>query len=136
MIGNGLNKKSIAYVGNVAHLLKKLINEKTKGFQILNYTDEPDLTMNELVNLIYDYIGIKRNKIKIPYLAALIIGYLFDVIALIFKRDTKISSIRVKKFCSNSIYDSRTSKIYFDPPYKLKDALRKTIKYEFLKSKK
>ena len=91
--------------------------------------------MNELVYLIYDYIGIKRNKIKIPYLAALIIGYLFDVIAFIFRRDTKISSIRVKKFCSNSIYDSRTSKIYFDPPYKLKDALRKTIKYEFLKSK-
>ena len=33
MIGSGLNKKSIAYVGNVAHLLKKLINEKTKGFK-------------------------------------------------------------------------------------------------------
>ena len=46
MIGNGKNKKSIAYVRNVADFI--IFSTKlNSGIHIYNYIDKPDLTMNE-----------------------------------------------------------------------------------------
>ena len=44
-----------------------------------------------------------------------------------------VSSIRIKKFCSNSLFDSSVGSSGFSPKYDLKEALRKTIKHEFKK---
>jgi nucleoside-diphosphate-sugar epimerase len=49
MIGRGVNHKSMSYVGNVAAFIKFCLEVKTPGLKVLNYSDKPDLTMNELV---------------------------------------------------------------------------------------
>jgi hypothetical protein len=43
-----------------------------------------------------------------------------------------VSSIRVKKFCSDSMFETSVAKSGFIPPVKLEDGLASTIMYEFV----
>lgn len=132
MIGDGKNKKSMAYVNNVASFIRHSLNFKA-GSHLYNYIDKPDMTMNELIY--FSRTIMKKSTkplIKVPYILAVIIGYLSDFIALIFRIQLPISSIRIKKFCSDSQFDTSISKSGYKPPYSLTDGLKKTIEYEFV----
>ena len=50
MVGKGENKKSMAYVGNIVAFIQFLIENKREGYNVFNYIDKPDFTMNELVS--------------------------------------------------------------------------------------
>ena len=131
MIGDGKNKKSIAYVENLSAFIKHTLELK-KGCHIFNYVDKPDFSMESLVNLIKKTLGIKtRFTIKIPYFIAIFLGYLIDILAVFLRKKFQISAIRIKKFCSNSLFETSFNEIGFVPPYKLEEALEKTIIYEF-----
>jgi hypothetical protein len=45
-----------------------------------------------------------------------------------------ISSIRVKKFCANSVYNTHVESTGFVPPIPLEEALKKTVRYEFIET--
>jgi predicted nucleotide-binding protein (sugar kinase/HSP70/actin superfamily) len=45
-----------------------------------------------------------------------------------------ISSIRVKKFCANSVFNTVVESTGFVPPVPLEKALEKTARYEFIES--
>ena len=64
MIGKGNNKKSMAYVGNVVEFIKQMLYKSSSGYEVYNYTDTPDITMNDLVNKIETKMAIKVPKIK------------------------------------------------------------------------
>ena len=49
MFGNGKNRKSMAYVENVAAFLEYSLSFKP-GLHIYNYIDKPDFDMNTLVS--------------------------------------------------------------------------------------
>tara|TARA_B100001248_G_C27198467_1_gene370110 strand:- start:325 stop:603 length:279 start_codon:yes stop_codon:yes gene_type:complete len=88
--------------------------------------------MKNLVNLIKKTLGVKSKfTIKIPYLIALFFGYSLDILSFFLRKKFQISAIRIKKFCSNSLFETSFKKIGFEPPYKLEEALEKTILYEF-----
>ena len=135
MVGNGNNKKSMAYVGNVAEFIKKCILNSKKGIHIYNYTDGPNLTMNRLVYLIEKKLDLKIPKIKIPYLLGIICGYLIDFFSSVFKIKFSVSSVRIKKFCATTIFDSTKLNSVFSPPFTLEEGLSKTLDFEF-KNKK
>ena len=50
VVGNGNNKKSMAYVENVAAFLEWSL-QRGKGVHIYNYIDKPDFDMNALVSI-------------------------------------------------------------------------------------
>ena len=132
-IGSGKNKKSMAYVGNVAAYLEFLLEYNNSNYLLLNYADTPDLNMNQFVDISSNVLNIKRNTLKIPYHIGILGGYLFDLIAFITRRKYSISSLRVKKFCMNSTVNTNLlEKIKFIYPYSMKDALIKTINHEFI----
>jgi hypothetical protein len=56
--------------------------------------------------------------------------------AFITRKKLAISSIRVKKFCANSVYESAIAETGFMPPVNLIDAIERTVKYEFLEDHK
>lgn len=132
MIGNGKNFKSMAYVDNVAAFIQYVL-EKTSGTHIYNYIDKPDFDMNTLVKLIRKSLFNKNNVgLRLPVFVGLFFGYLADLISFLFKISLPISSIRVKKFTSNTLFSSTINETKFEPPVKLTDALKNTIRYEFL----
>jgi nucleoside-diphosphate-sugar epimerase len=136
MVGNGKNRKSMAYVENVAAFIEYSLNFKP-GVHIYNYIDKPDYTMNELVARVRKILG-RSEKItfRLPYIFGLAIGKFFDLIAFVTRKKLAISSIRVKKFCANSVYESAVTKTGFVPPVNLLDAIERTVKYEFLEDHK
>lgn len=132
MIGDGENVKSMAYVGNIVRCLNFLATE-LQGYHLYNYIDKPDLNMNQLVTTVYDQLG-KASKIgfRVPYWFGMFAGYLFDGFAKTTGKKLAISSIRVKKFCSNTAFTTSISKTGFAPPQTLETGLRSTIQHEFL----
>lgn len=134
MVGDGRNRKSMAYVENVAAFIQYSLSFKP-GVHIYNYIDKPDFTMNALVAGVNEILGkSKEIKFRMPYYVGLAIGKVFDLLAFITRRKLAISSIRVKKFCANSVYESAISETGFIPPVKLEEAIERTVRYEFLEN--
>jgi nucleoside-diphosphate-sugar epimerase len=132
MVGDGLNRKSMAYVENIAAFLEYSTSFKP-GVHIYNYIDKPDFSMNHLVGHVNELLGRSTNiKFRIPYLVGLSIGKLFDHASRLSGRKFPISTIRVMKFCANSVYDSAIIKTGFVSPITLMDAIEKTVRYEFI----
>lgn len=132
MVGDGLNRKSMAYVENVASFLEYSLCFKP-GIHIYNYIDKPDFTMNALITHINKLFGRSpKIKLRIPYFIGFLIGHGFDLISKIVRRKFPVSAIRIKKFCADSVYESAVSSTGFVPPVPLMDAIEKTIHFEFI----
>ena len=136
MIGNGANKKSMAYVGNIVNFIKNRIDNSSLGYNVYNYSDKPDLSMSELVSLINNQLSLSQPKLKIPFFLGMIGGYIFDFLAKISRKKIPISSIRVKKFCATTQFNASKAHSIFDAPFSLKQGLSKTIDHEFINPKK
>ena len=132
MIGSGKNIKSMAYVGNIVECLH-YIATRLKGYHLYNYVDKPDLNMNNLVSTVYDQLGkSNQSRLRLPYGAGMMIGYFFDGIAKLTNKKLPISSIRIKKFCSDTAFSTAIASTGFRPTQSLEEGLSKTIRYEFL----
>tara|TARA_B100000614_G_C14549357_1_gene493366 strand:+ start:845 stop:1822 length:978 start_codon:yes stop_codon:yes gene_type:complete len=132
MFGSGNNIKSMAYVENVAAFLEYCITLKT-GSHLFNYIDKPDLSMNELIKFSRKILFNKESiPIRLPSFLGKLAGTFFDIFSVILKRNLPISSIRVKKFMSDSQFNTSIDSTNFIPPMEIKEGLRKTLEYEFL----
>lgn len=136
MVGDGLNRKSMAYVENVAAFLEYSLDFKP-GVYIYNYIDKPDFTMNTLVAHVNKLLGGSSEiKFRLPFSLGLLIGSSFDLVAKITGKKFPISAIRVKKFCANSVYESTIESTGFIPPVPLMEAIEKTVRFEFIEDHK
>ncbi len=131
MIGDGNNRKSMAYVGNVAAFLMHSLSLGT-GLHIFNYVDKPDFSMNDLVNLIKTRTGKKTSPLRLPKIMGLGAGAMLDVVARATGKKLPISRVRIEKFCATTIFKADRAKATgFIAPTKLEDALIETIDAEF-----
>jgi len=132
MIGNGKNRKSMAYVENLAAFLVKCI-ESDEKYAVYNYVDTPDFTMNELVSLVRGKLRGKSSVgIRVPKFIGLMAGYTADVLAKLGVK-LPISSIRVKKFCASSEFSSAKHELDgFEAPFSLQEGLDRTLEAEFI----
>jgi nucleoside-diphosphate-sugar epimerase len=134
MVGQGNNRKSMAYVENVAAFIEYSMSFKP-GVHIYNYIDKPDFTMNGLVANV-NRILERSEKIgfRLPFAVGFLIGKGFDLVAAITGKRFAISSIRVKKFCANSVYDTAIEKTGFVRPVPLEQAIAQTVRHEFIEN--
>lgn len=132
MIGDGTNSKSMAYVENIVAFLEYSFGFEN-GIHIYNYIDKPDFDMNTLVKKVNKALG-KGEKVgfRLPFMIGYGIGKVFDIVAILTGRKFTVSSIRVKKFCSDSVFNTSITKTKFVPPIQIEDGLASTIKYEFI----
>ena len=132
MFGSGKNRKSMAYVQNVAEFLAFTCRFGA-GEHLYNYIDKPDLDMNELVRQSRRVLFNKDDVgIRLPGWLGLSLGYGFDVLAAVTGRKLPISSIRVKKFMATTAFNSSVGKTTFSPSKTLAQGIEATIRSEFL----
>jgi len=132
MFGDGKNRKSMAYVENVAAFLEYSL-DFPPGLHIYNYVDKPDLDMNTLVSTARKALFGKANVgVRLPKFVGVGIGYLADGIAKITGKSLPVSSIRVKKFLGTTQFGSSVHRTGFVAPVKLEDAIEQTLRYEFI----
>lgn len=132
MVGHGRNVKSMAYVGNVAAFLRQLILED-RGNLLVNYVDGPPMDMNTLIGVVRQELGRPPEVgLRLPVWIGLAIGTMADFAAGVMSRKFPVSAVRVRKFVSDSHFTANLDVVGFVPPYSMKEALRRTIRYEFL----
>ena len=143
MIGSGENRKSMAYVGNVAAFLKYLLDHPQPGYRLYNYVDQPDFTMNELVSLVRRELqeippgpplakGGEPGMVRVPYWVGMLGGYGFDALTKLSGHKLPISSVRVKKFCATTQFAAeKLQETGYVPPFTLDEGLRRTLAAEF-----
>ena len=131
MIGNGRNQKSLGYVRNIAAFLGHII-ELGPGAHLFNFSDKPDLSMNELVETARSELGKSGHYLRLPLWLGLLIGYTCDFAGLCSRKKLPISAIRVKKFCEHTILNcDRLLGTGFVAPYSLHEAIQRTLQHEF-----
>ena len=133
MVGPGTNRKSMAYVRNVADALVFSLTLGS-GIHVFNYADMPDLTMNEMVALVNRKLSrTTSSNLHIPMPFAMAGGHILDLVARLTGRILPVSAIRVKKFCqSTQVSAAHCLQLGFTPRYSLMEGLAHTIQSEFL----
>jgi GlcNAc-P-P-Und epimerase len=132
VIGDGRNRKSMAYVENVADVLVYALTFGP-GVHIFNYADKPDLDMNELTALASTALGDRRARsIRIPYVLGLGAGLVSDLGARLTGRHFPVSAVRIRKYYANTQFcNTRVLATGFVPRHDLRDALIATVRHEF-----
>lgn len=132
MIGNGSNKKSMAYVENISAFLEYCLSFKA-GMHIYNYIDKPDLDMNTLVSYVRKILFGKFNiGFRLPIFVGIAMGYIADFLSIVMRKSLPLSSIRVKKFMGTTQFSSSINNTGFKAPFSLEEGLARTLRYEFL----
>jgi GlcNAc-P-P-Und epimerase len=132
MVGSGKNRKSMAYVENVAAFLEYSLSFKP-GSHIYNYIDKPDLDMNTLISDARKTLFGKTNVgLRLPGFVGIALGYVADLAAMIIRKPLPVSSIRVKKFMGTTQFASSVSDTGFVAPVSLEEGLARTLGYEFM----
>lgn len=131
MVGRGENRKSMAYVKNVAEFFG-YVAKLPDSEEIYNYADMPDLSMKDLFEYTCLAFGKPARRHRLPYGLGLSAGYVFDLIGALTGRRLPVSSVRIRKFCANTQIDtSRKDASGFRPSYTLYEGLARTIRHEF-----
>lgn len=133
MVGDGRNKKSMAYVKNVAaFIVDSILSDQRTG--IFNYVDTPDLAMDELVRLAQRRLFGKTNVgLRLPYWFGLMLGYIADALSRLPFVALPISSIRVRKFCANTAFSAtKVQNDGFVAPFSLEEGLERTLAADFI----
>ena len=134
MVGHGENRKSMAYVENIAAFIEYSMSFKA-GVHIYNFVDKPDFTMNSVVANVNRILGRpEKISFRLPVAVGYLIGKGFDLVAVLTGKRFAISSIRVKKFCADSDYTTAIDKTGFVPPVPIEQALAQTVRYEFVEA--
>ena len=127
MVGCGENRKSMAYVGNVAEFLAKAV-DFCSGKHLFNVATKPDLTVREIVEFIRSELGMSTKMPKLPYAVGLAGGITFDLLSKITRKKYPVSSIRIRKFCANTTVSTKAlEKSGFQSPYSLQEGLKRMI---------
>jgi nucleoside-diphosphate-sugar epimerase len=132
MVGDGTNRKSMAYVENVAAFLEHSLTFEP-GLHIYNYIDKPDFDMNTLISGARKTLFGKTDVgLRLPGFVGLALGYVADLAAMIIRKPLPVSSIRVKKFMGTTQFASSVSDTGFVAPVSLEEGLARTLRYEFM----
>ena len=132
MVGNGENKKSMAYIKNIISFLEACISTDEK-YGVYNYVDTPDFTINDLVAQVRQTLKSKDGVgLRLPYWLGLFMGYVADGLAVMTRKKMPISAIRVKKFASSTQFQSSSALLdEFKPPFTIQEGLEHTLFSEF-----
>lgn len=133
MIGDGLNKKSMGYVGNIAKFLCEL-KDSNKKLDIFNFAGKGDLNTKQIVDIVRNELGIEKSFPKIPYSIGITAGFCFDILSKITGKKFPVSLVRIQKFTAETTVSTKhLFESEFKESFSLEDGLRAMIRYEFKK---
>jgi len=136
MVGNGKNIKSLAYVENVAAFIEFSLTSFCPGVHCFNYVDKPDFSMNDLIGNVKRLLGGSTSiRFRLPFQLGILIAGLFDLVSRVTGRKFSVSTIRIRKFCADSVYSTSIDQTAFVRPVPLEKALQLTVRHEFLESR-
>jgi GlcNAc-P-P-Und epimerase len=127
-VGNGRNIKSIAYIDNLIEAVLFVVERMRPGVATYNYSDYPQLTTNDLTELIAREVGVGLWPIRLPVLPALLIGKVLDAIAEHTGANLPITGKRIQKFISETCFISdQIRELGFKQPISIEDGVARMV---------
>lgn len=129
-VGDGHNIKSVAYVENLVDATLFLMSKMKPGMEIYNYSDEPQMTIEEIVNTIVSFMPHDIPSKKIPLWVAMSFGSIFDVLGKTTGRNFRITAARMKKFATPTHHKAeRIRALGFRQPIETKEGFRRMVEW-------
>jgi nucleoside-diphosphate-sugar epimerase len=130
-VGDGANRKSMSYVGNIVEFLADSLAAPA-GVQVTNFADKPDLTTSELVALLRQTLGKRGSNLRLPLTLGVAGGHVLDIVAKLTGRTFPISAVRMRKFAAETtVGTDRLTATGFHPRFSLEESLVRTLAMEF-----
>jgi nucleoside-diphosphate-sugar epimerase len=127
-VGRGDNIKSVAYVENLVDAIIFSMERMKPGLNIFNYSDEPHMTIEEIVNIISKPLGKSISRFRLPLRLVLTVASIFDLIARASGKNLPIQAFRIKKFAQDTFYKSNIIKeTGFKPRISLEEGFRNMV---------
>jgi GlcNAc-P-P-Und epimerase len=101
--------KSITYVENLTNATVFLLGKMKVGIEIYNYSDAPHMNTMQISNIIEKRFG-KKIGFTVPYVVAYALAIPFDLISKLTGKNIPISTMRVKKYCTQTLNNSEKIK--------------------------
>lgn len=131
MIGDGKNRKSMCYVENVAAFLCHCLRFGS-GINIINYSDKPDFSMNELVAFLSRELERPVGTYRLPLWAAVPVALSVEKLTKAMGGNSRLTRERVRKFCANTqVSVERLRATGFQAPFTLEEGLRRVLEADF-----
>ena len=129
-VGNGHNIKSVAYVENLVDATLFLMNKMKPGVEIYNYSDEPQMTIEEIVNTIASFMPHDIPKKKIPLWVATSFGSIFDMLGKTTGKNFRITAARMKKFATPTHHKAdKVRTLGFKQQIETKEGFRRMVEW-------
>jgi nucleoside-diphosphate-sugar epimerase len=126
-VGKGDNIKSTAYVKNLVEATIYLFQHQQQGFHVYNYADEPHLRTVEIGLTIASALGKPKPR-SVPRSLLLLMAKPFDILIKLSGRDLPISSMRVRKYGSQTYH--KAQQVFaegFKPRYSTQEGLTRMV---------
>ncbi|QEG20302.1 NAD-dependent epimerase/dehydratase family protein [Mariniblastus fucicola] len=111
-IGAGKNIKSLSYVENIVDAVIQIwLGDRPtrQQYQVFNYIDKPDLSSEQIADIIYDELGFKPPGLRIPFPLARALALPFDLAILLTGKNFPISGARIRKLAKDQTkYESQS----------------------------
>ncbi|MEA5461274.1 NAD(P)-dependent oxidoreductase [Arcicella sp. LKC2W] len=119
--------KSITYVENLTNATVFLLGKIKKGIEIYNYSDTPHMNTMQISNIIEKRFG-KKAGLAVPYTFAFALAIPFDLISNLTGKNIPISTMRVKKYCTQTLNNSDKIKLLgYKSVFSSIEGLEKTV---------
>lgn len=131
-VGKGTNIKSLSYVENLVDLTVFIWNKAgRKPIETLNFIDKPDFSAHETAGAIYRSLGKRPPRFKAPlWFAVLAAGIPFDILIKLTGKNFPISSMRLKKMCTQTKYEAERVKASgYQPVCSLEEGVDRMVKW-------
>lgn len=133
-VGSGQNVKSVAYVENLVEATLYLWlkqRDQFPDFDVFNYVDKPDLTSEQITQVVYDALKKRRPRLRVPLGLALFLALPFDLIIRVTGRNLPVSGARIRKLASTeTLYEA--DKVHasgFEAPVPLEEGIRRMVRW-------
>lgn len=130
VMGNGSNRKSMTYVGNVAALCSQLVwNGSPQRVSVVNVADPEPYRLDFIVRAISRALGRSDRLIRVNRELALTGSWCLDKVAGLLGRHSPVTPDQVRKMTTNSMCDvTKLQQQYgFASPILLEEGMRKTV---------
>lgn len=129
IIGDGSNKRSMVYVGNVVDAALAVVHRGKAGCNVYIVTDGVDYSVKDMYKLIAKGLGKKQVLIHIPIGIAKIFAIIGDIGSKMIKSPLPFDSDILRKLSSSLTFSSRRLRedIGFMPKYNLYNTIDKSI---------
>ena len=129
-VGPGTNRKSIAYVGNVAAAVSFLLDRARPGAEVFNLADEPAMTSRAIAEHLAQELGVGLPALSVPEFVALPLAMPLDWFASISGKNLPITSSRIRKYLTDTEHQARALRAAgFQPPVAPEEGLARTVRW-------